>query len=299
MRRGADRPSERGRGRVRVGLIGAGRVGSALAWHCRRVGFTIAGVADRNAKQAWVAYGLLKIPYRRWRSRELAAACDVLFLTTPDAHVGREFRAIRRWILPGTVVAHCSGSLGVEVFDDARDRGLETLALHPIQSFSSHAQAIRDMVGCHFALEGSASGLRFGRELVRRLNGHSMVVPGHSRPLYHAMCVFASNFLNAVFAGAEQIAARLGLPRRRAARLLLPLARTVLESAAEFGAVETLTGPVQRGDADTVRRQLAALREKVPQLVPIYRVLSEQLVAMSRRQGLSRAAARRTLEAIG
>jgi predicted short-subunit dehydrogenase-like oxidoreductase (DUF2520 family) len=289
----------RARAGLRVGVIGAGRVGSAVAFHCRRLGYRLAGICDKRPKQAWIVYGLLKLPYRRMRSRDVAAASDVLFLTTPDASVEPEFSAIRRWILPGTLVVHCSGTLGTEVFGDVRRQGLETLALHPIQSFSSHAQAISSLVGCHFALEGSGGGLRFGRDLVRRLRGTTVVVPGPSRPLYHAMCVFASNFVNALFAAGEAIAAELGLPRARAARMLLPLSRTVLESAAEFGAVPSLTGPVQRGDADTVRRQVAALQRSLPQLVPAYRVLSQRLVAMARQQGLGRTAAREILQALG
>jgi predicted short-subunit dehydrogenase-like oxidoreductase (DUF2520 family) len=285
--------------RLRVGVIGAGRVGSAIAWHCRRLGYRVVGVTDRRPKQAWVVYGLLKLPYRRWRSRELAAESNVLFITTPDSHIEPEFSAVSRWVLPGTVVVHCSGTLGVDVLRGAREQGLETLALHPIQSFSSHAQAIEGLAGCHFALEGTRGGLRFGRRLVAELRGRFVVVRGRDRPLYHAMCVFASNFINGLLFSSEQIASRLRLPRGRAAAMLLPLARTVLENAGEFGAVASLTGPVQRGDADTVRRQLVALESSLPQLVPAYRALSERLVAAARLQGLRRAAAQKVMAALG
>uniref|UniRef100_A0A7C4CB82 DUF2520 domain-containing protein n=1 Tax=candidate division WOR-3 bacterium TaxID=2052148 RepID=A0A7C4CB82_UNCW3 len=289
----------RSRTRTRVGVIGAGRVGSAIAWHCQRLGYRISGVSDRRPRQAWVVYGLLKLAYRRLRPRDVAAESDVLFLTVPDAHVGPEFEAVSRWLLPGTIVVHCSGTFGVEVFRGAHEQGLETLALHPIQTFSSHAQAITSLKGCYFALEGTRRGLRFGRRLVRQLRGGHIVVRGSRRPLYHAMCVFASNFLNALLDASEVIARRLELPRARAARMLRPLTRTVLENAAEFGAVATLTGPVQRGDAETVRRQLSALRMDVPELVPMYRVLTLRLADMARRQGVDRMALRRLRAVVG
>lgn len=287
-----------GGSRLRVGIIGAGRVGSAIAWHCRRLGYRISGVSDRRPRQAWVVYGLLKLPYRRLRSRDVAAQSDVLFLTVPDAHVGREFEAISRWLLPGTIVAHCSGTLGVDVFRGAHEQGLETLALHPIQTFASHAQAIASLKGCYFALEGTPRGLRFGRRLVRQLRGGYIVVRGGSRPLYHAMCVFASNFVSALLDAAETIARRLKLPRTRAVRMLRPLTQTVLDNAVELGAVATLTGPVQRGDAETVRRQLAALRRSVPELVPVYRALTLRLADMARRQGASGPALRKLRAAV-
>lgn len=284
--------------KLRIGVIGAGRVGSAIAFHGKRLGYRIAGVYDKRPTQAWIVYGLLKLPYVRMRSRDVAAESNVLFFTTPDAHIESEFRAVRKWVLPGTLVVHCSGTLGTEVFVGAREQGLETLALHPIQSFSSHAQAIKGICGCHFALEGTRAGLLFGRRFVARLGGTSLVVKYPQRPLYHAMCVFMSNFLTALFGAAETIGGRLGMPRGKVARMMLPLAKTVLQNAVEYGAVASLTGPVQRGDADTVRRQLDALQQAVPQLALCYRVISEYLVTLARRQGLSSGAASRVLQAL-
>jgi predicted short-subunit dehydrogenase-like oxidoreductase (DUF2520 family) len=255
-------------------------------------------VTDHRPKQAWVVYGLLKLPYRRMRSTEVAAASDVVFLTTPDRVIEAEFAAIRRWLIPGTIVAHCSGSLGADVFKGAREQGLGTLALHPVQSFTSHAQAIRALPGSFFAIEGSPTGVRFGRDLVRRLHGHCVVVTGRERPLYHAMCVFASNLLNAVLDGAETVASRMGIPRRRAARMFAPLARTVLEAAVESGAGPALTGPVRRGDWETVRRHMSALAREAPELVPMYRILSLRLLKLARGQGLDDAGARRVRAAL-
>ncbi|UCG44125.1 MAG: DUF2520 domain-containing protein [candidate division WOR-3 bacterium] len=277
----------------RVGIIGAGRTGTALAWHCSRLGYRIAGVTDKRAKQAWIAYGLLKKSYERLKASEVAARSDVLLLTTPDANIGPVFVAVKRWLRPKAIVVHCSGVLGVEVFKGAAEQRLETLALHPIQSFSSHAQAIQDLAGSFFALEGTARGLRFGRKLVRQLGGGFVTIEGRNRPLYHAMCVFASNFENVLVDAAETIADKLGISRRRAARMLAPLMRTVLENAVEYGASSSLTGPIQRGDDGTVAQHLAALQDRAPELTDIYRVLSLRLVESARCQGLSSAAAGR------
>jgi predicted short-subunit dehydrogenase-like oxidoreductase (DUF2520 family) len=298
--------------RKRVGFIGAGRVGSALAWHCRRLGYPIAGVTDLKPKQAWVVYGLLKQRYERLSSRAVAAGSDVLFLTVPDAHIGPVFESVREALGTGRkvlgtvpmrgqsprgqfppIVAHCSGAFGPEVFARAREQGLGTLALHPVQSLSNHSQAIRSLPGSFFAADGSASGLRFGRHLVKQLHGSCVIVPGKDRALYHVMCVFASNFVSALFDAAEEVAGELGISRRRAARMLEPLARTVLDSIVEQGAGPSLTGPVERGDALTVAAHLRALEKRAPELATVYRVMSGQLVEMARREGLERGAVRR------
>jgi predicted short-subunit dehydrogenase-like oxidoreductase (DUF2520 family) len=269
-----------------------------MAWHCHRLGHPIAGVTDLAPKQAWVVYGLMKEKYERLSSRDVAAESDVLFLTVPDAHIGPVFESVRRWLIPGTIVVHCSGALGPEVFARAREQGLGTLALHPVQSFSSHSQAIRSLPGTFFGADGSASGLRFGRQLVRQLHGGWVTVRGPDRPVYHAMCVFASNFVNALLDGAEEIAGELGMPRRRAGLMLAPLTQAVLENIAEQGAGPSLTGPVERGDALTVATHLRALAKRAPRLVPMYRVMSSRLVEMARRKGLEAAAAAKLKEVL-
>ncbi|MCX6841177.1 MAG: DUF2520 domain-containing protein [candidate division WOR-3 bacterium] len=289
--------------RSRVGFIGAGRVGCALAWHCRRLGYPIAGITDLKPRQARAAYGLLKQRYERLSPRAVAAASDVLFLTVPDSHIGPVFESVRKALdVLGTVpvrgqspriVVHCSGAFGPEVFAGAQEQGLGTLALHPVQSFSSHAQAIRSLPGSFFAADGSASGLRFGRQLVKQLHGSCVIVPGRDRALYHAMCVFASNFVSVLFDAAERIAGELGIEPERAARMLVPLAMTVLDNVAEQGAGPSLTGPVERGDALTVAAHLATLKQRAPKLVPLYRMMSGRLVEMARRQGMDKAALRK------
>ena len=310
-------PSKPIANRRRVGFIGAGRVGCALAWHCRRLGYPIAGVTDLKPSASRVAYGLLKQRYERLSPCAVAAASDVLFLTVPDAHIGPVFESVREALevlgtvpvrgqypreVLGTVpirgqspriVVHCSGAFGPEVFAGAQEQGLGTLALHPVQSFSSHSQAIRSLPGSFFAADGSASGLRFGRQLVKQLHGSCVIVPGKDRALYHAMCVFASNFLSVLFDAAEEIAGELGVDSERAARMLEPLARTVLDNIAEQGAGPSLTGPVERGDALTVAAHLVALKQRVPKLVPLYRMMSGRLVEMARRRGMDRAVLRK------
>lgn len=258
-----------------------------MAVHCKRLRMRIVGIADKKAKQAWVVYSLLKMPYRRVKPSEMAAHSDILFLTVPDSQIEPVFIAIRKYLRRGAVAVHCSGVLGADALKGAAELGIETLALHPIQSLPSHAEAIRALPGSFFALEGTRAGLGFGRRLVRQLGGECVEISGADRPLYHAMCVFASNFESALVDAAECIAARLGIRRRRAAEMLAPLMRAVLDNAVEYGALASLTGPVQRGDVKTVAKHLHALSLRMPELVPLYRVCSLRLADMALRQGLS------------
>lgn len=277
--------------RPRVGVIGAGRVGCAWAWHCLRLGYPFAGFSDKRPKQAQAGYRRLRRRPQQLSVPALVAASDVLFLTVPDAQIGSVFESVRGVLARDRggrirIVVHCSGAFGTEVFVRTSEPRVGALALHPVQAFSDASQAIRVLPGSHFVADGSNDGLRFGRRLVRELRGSWVQVRGSERPLYHAMCVFASNFVNALYGAAEEIAIKLEVSPRQAVRMLPPLTRTVLDNIAAQGAETSLTGPVERGDALTVARHLAALRRRAPALVPLYQTLAQQLVRLARQKGL-------------
>lgn len=276
MARAKIRPSE-----IRIGFIGAGRLGTAFAFHCARLGYGIAGVYDINPECVRRLGRLLGRDFKGKGIKDLARDSDVLFLTVPDKAIRPVFKMVREYLAPATVVVHCAGAFGIEVFDQE-----EALALHPIQTFLNPKQAIAALPKGYFALEGTEKGLGFGKRLVRQLKGRAIVIKGKDRPLYHSMCVFASNFINGLFAGAEEIGKKLGLSPSQTVKLLFPLAMATMENIRENGAVLSLTGPVKRGDKITVRRHIQALKERLPGLVPIYWELTRYLTKKSKeRQG--------------
>jgi len=276
----------------KAGIIGAGRLGCALAASLSSLGYHVS-VSDVNPRRARSAYRLTRRPYRRLSSADVAAASDVLFLTVPDHTIKPVFDVVKRSLRRGALVVHCSGAMGARVFGPLRGLEIETLALHPVQSFATDHQAARSLCGSWFAIDGTPAGLRFGRALVRRLKGRCTTVRSEQRPLYHAMCVFGSNFVSALLDAGQSMADRLGIPRRDSLSILLSLARSVIDNAEEAGVEASLTGPIERGDAETVEKHLEVLDRLAPELVGFYRATSLHLVAMARRKGLAPVAARR------
>ncbi len=267
--------------KTRVVVIGAGRLGSALVWQLKHLGYDVAGVFDR-------APGARRIGGDRYRIEGMDGIKenmgllkpDVVVFTVPDREVKRVFLRVRRYLKKGALVVHCCGAWGKGLFADAESYGLETLVLHPIKSFVNVRQAIADLPGSYFSLNGSPAGLRWGRRLVRQLKGRVIIIPESQRALYHAMCVFGSNFLNALFDGVERIGQQLGLPSRRAREIVLPLTLGVLENIRRQGAVRALSGPVKRGDRLTVARHYKSLRRCLPELAVLYQQLSRYLAKM-------------------
>lgn len=251
------------RAEVRVLVVGYGKVGSALGWHLSRLGYKVLTVRRRTED-----------------ARYLVPDVDVIFFAVPDRQIQKMFLRLRRYIKPGTLVVHLSGAYGVELFKGAAERGIETLALHPIKSFFSRQQAKKHLPGGYFALDGTKKGLRFGRRLVTQLKGKAVLVRSEVRPLYHAMCVFGSNFIHPLFYAVEQIGREIGFAPQKAREIIMPLTVGVIQNIKKQGAVVTLTGPVKRGDLITVKRHLKALKEHQPELVKLYKQLTRFLEEM-------------------
>ncbi|MEO0071802.1 MAG: Rossmann-like and DUF2520 domain-containing protein [candidate division WOR-3 bacterium] len=266
----------------RIKIVGAGKVGIAFAWHLQRLGYEICDISDRQLEKTRFAWKLLYTAHRRQPTAK-SRQPDVVFLTVPDSGIEKEFKRLKGELAPGTIVVHCSGVYGAEVFKSrvgSCECGIETLALHPVRSFFSIEQAIADLPGSFFALDGTKKGLHFGKEIVRRLGGKWVIVSGKDRPLYHVMCVFASNFLNALFETSERIGKEIGISERKVRELLLPLTDGVIKNIREKGPVVTLTGPISRGDKRTVELHIKTLRRRLPELVSLYKELTYHLERM-------------------
>jgi predicted short-subunit dehydrogenase-like oxidoreductase (DUF2520 family) len=165
-----------------------------------------------------------------------------------------------------TWVAHLSGAFGTEVLATAHAR---PLAIHPLQTFADVASAIEALAGCTAAVSAAdEEGWALGERLAVDLGAVPFRLADAQRPLYHAAAVFASNYLVAIAGAAERLFAAAGVPDP--ARAMRPLQRATLDNVGRLGPRDALTGPAVRGDAGTIERNLRAVAEAAPALVPAY-----------------------------
>jgi predicted short-subunit dehydrogenase-like oxidoreductase (DUF2520 family) len=247
-----------------LAILGAGRMGGALAKAAREEGLevTLAG-----------------------RETALAAAqnAEAALLCVPDEAIEEVAASIGEAIPPLRLVGHTSGATSLEALAPAAECGAATFSLHPLQTVPN---ADAELVGAACAVTGSEpEAERFAARLGERLGMRAFAVPDERRAAYHAAASMASNFLIALEESAAGLLERTGIEDARA--LLAPLVRTSAGNWADHGSA-ALTGPIARGDAATVARHLAALRETAPELVPIY----EELAELTRELAEARRAAR-------
>lgn len=248
-----------------VAIVGAGRVGTAVAVLMQRAGHRIAAVSGRDATPARAALQLPGVDVLP--AEDAAAAGDLVLIGVPDDEIEATAGRIAGAIRPGAWVAHLSGALGLAALAPARTERI--VAIHPLMTVPDVESAIERIPGSTAAVTAATEqGFALGERIARDIGAASFRLADERRPLYHAAAVFASNYVVASTGVAEELLRDSGVPDPAAA--LLPLARATLDNIARLGPGEALTGPAVRGDAGTVARNLEALRTYAPHAVPPY-----------------------------
>ena len=221
-----------------IAVIGAGRMGTALAAALRGAGAEVRGPLGRG---------------------EMPAGGDVVLLCVPD----REISTAAAIVPPGTLVGHVSASAPLDLLAPH-----ERFSMHPLLSVVG---AGAQFDGAYCAIDGSsAAALDAARSLAELLGMRVRPVSRDQRPLYHAAASMASNFLITLEGAAERLAGSVGLERAA----LVPLVRATVENWARQGARAALTGPIARGDGATAARQREAVADSAPDLLPLWDALA-------------------------
>jgi predicted short-subunit dehydrogenase-like oxidoreductase (DUF2520 family) len=258
--------------RLNVGVIGAGRVGTALAVALRRAGHRIAAAsAVSSASRQRVERYLPGTPVLQ--PADVMGAADLVLLTVPDDALAGLVRGLAATGAPlaGRMLAHTSGLHGLAVLDPATDLGALPLALHPVMTFTGRADDVDKLAGICFGVTAPTVLRPAAEVLVMEMGGEPVFIAEADRGLYHAALAGAANHLVTQVVQAEDLLTRAGVAQP--ARMLGPLLSAALDNALRFGDAG-LTGPVARGDAETVAGHVDALRADAPEALPAYLALA-------------------------
>lgn len=225
--------------RLRCAIVGAGRLGRALAAGLREAGVDVDGPLGRGAR---------------------CPDADVVVLAVPDAEIANAAAAVA----PGRLVGHCSGATTLAPLAPH-----EAFSLHPLMTVPADGPA--QLAGASAAVAGSTPRARgVAHRLALHLGLTPIDVADEDRAAYHAAASVASNFLVTLEAAAERLAESSGIERAA----LVPLVRATVENWAAMGGERALTGPIARGDEETVERQRAAIAERAPELLELFDALA-------------------------
>ena len=254
----------------RVVVLGAGKVGSAVAGLLAEAGMEVAAMTRHDGDNAAAA----------------AQGEIVLVTVNDDAIAGVVARvAAAGGFRAGQLVAHMSGALPLAVLAPAADAGADVGCLHPLQSFATAQDATWLLPGSVFGITPGPGARASIEALVAVLGGEAVVVADADRPLYHAAAVMASNYLVAVEDAAVQLLVRAGFAEDAAQRALRPLMAGTADNVGRLGTTDALTGPIVRGDVETVRGHIEALRRLSGDELQLYRALGLRTLEIAERRG--------------
>lgn len=263
-----------------VSIIGSGRLGTTLAVALARRNYSIQSLVARRVQNARKAARLLDDEVQVLAAKELhlLKPAEVFLITVPDDQIAGVASELSRLELTATTF-HTSGALSSDVLAPLRKRGWHTGSIHPLISVSHPAVPLD---GGYWSVEGDKSAVRLGKAIVRDLGGKSFSIRSEDKPLYHAAAVMVSGNVVALFDVALEMLAECGLERTTARNILLPLIASTVRNLETKDTAESLTGTFSRGDLETVKRHLAALKRN-PDALELYRLLGKRSLKLTRK----------------
>jgi predicted short-subunit dehydrogenase-like oxidoreductase (DUF2520 family) len=257
-----------------IAIVGPGRLASALAHQLKDAGYQIREiVSHENAASRGKAVKLAEaLGARQSEVKSAVLDADLVWFCVPDGQIAVAARALAKqtqW--KGKIAFHSSGALASDELKVLRKRGAFVAAVHPLMTFV-HA-ATPSLRGVPFAVEGDASAIQVARRVVGDLGGDSFAISKKYKLAYHAWGAFASPLLIAALVAAEEVAAAAGIPAPLARKRMLPILTQTLANYAVFGPDAAFSGPIVRGDVETVRQHLKVLK-KMPDAKEVYVALA-------------------------
>lgn len=252
-----------------IAIVGAGNLGTALAISLKRAGYCIdAIVARKKGKSHAGARKLAKqvdgpVVFDLERSK-----ANVIWFCVPDGEIARASVGLSRgfrW--KGKIGLHSSGALTSGELNALRKRGAIVASVHPLMTFVRGSRS--PLAGVPFALEGDAKAVGVARQIVRDLGGNAYAIRKKDKAAYHAWGAFTSPLFTALLATGEEVAMLAGVKKKDARSRSIPILLQTLANYASFGAPGAFSGPVIRGDVDTIESHLTALG-KLPTARDVY-----------------------------
>lgn len=266
---------------MKIGFIGAGKVGFSLGRYFKENGLDLTGYFSRSPQSARKAadftaakaYGSIS---------EILSDSDTLFLTVPDGAIADVWAEMKDLDVKNKNICHCSGSISSAAFFDGENRGACVYSVHPLYAVNDRYNSWQDLKKAYFAVEGSARHLGDIKSLLEAAGNTVISMDTQMKPLYHAAAVMASNLSTALFQMSADTLMQCGFAKNQAYDALMPLFTGNAQNIARCGVEDSLTGPVERNDVQTVQKHLAAFAKKGDKEQEIlYRILSLRLTAVA------------------
>lgn len=260
-------------GKPTIAIVGPGNLGSAMARALHAAGYRVQEIAHRGGASAKRARALAReIGARDVTTGEAKFSAEIVWICVGDGKIAAcaaELARRGRW--DGKIALHSSGALSSRELTRLKRHGAAVASVHPMMTFVRNVRP--ELRGVTFAIEGDAPAVRAARRIARDLGGRVVLINVRRKPMYHAFGAFTSPLIVATIAAAERVARKAGLNQVSARAAVAPILRQTVANYLELGPGGAFSGPLVRGDVETVRRHMQVLRA-VPEARAAYVALA-------------------------
>lgn len=262
---------------MKVGFIGAGKVGFSLGRYFADNGIELTGYYSRTADSARKAAEFTGSEFYS-QPDGLISASDAVFLTVPDGAIKETYLSLTKYKLTGKQLCHCSGAMSAtEAFPDISAYGALASSIHPLFPVSSKEESYKELGNAFFCIEGDCADEWSG--ILSRMGNSVRIITSGIKSRYHAACSVASNLVCGLMEESVQMLEQCGFTADEALAALEPLAMSNIRRIFAVGPTAALTGPVERNDVSTVKKHIACIDDKTGS--ELYKAVSRKLADMA------------------
>lgn len=268
-----------------ITVIGLGALGTALVKTLRKSGSNVKSIFNRTSSKSEALADELNIPVFGSFPSETDDLGDLVFLTVTDSSISKVAGKLSNLSddFSGRIVVHCSGNEPSEILSCLSDKGSSTAAFHPIQTFN-RSSGPADFRNIYFSIEGDKKAKKKLIEICKSFDSNWIEVSVKEKSYIHASAVMASNYLVTLADAASSIGSLGNLKEKDLIKALLPLMQTTLQNVAASTSVEALSGPIARGDVQTVKKHLELLKTD-HELFNLYKMLGIHTLKIAEKRG--------------
>ncbi len=269
---------------MRIGIIGAGRVGCSIGKYLRIKGQELAGYYDVDSGAAKEAAEFTQTDVFG-AIQELLDSSDIIFITTPDTYIISVWEQIKTLSLKNQIICHCSGALSSDSFSKDEHMTVSCCSIHPMLPFSNRFSSYEQLNNAFFTVEGDKKASDVLCELFRSFGNEVCIIDKSKKAKYHAAASILSNQVIAVLDMGYSLLTECGFTREEALRATSQLVTKNIENVIANDCSAALTGPIERGDAQTIKKHLDCLSRDDAKL---YKMLAERLVRIAKNKNANK-----------
>lgn len=252
---------------MRIGFIGAGKVGVTFGKYittkmavskAEKSQLEVSGYYSAHSESAADAAEFTEtVMYNSLE--KLCSESEVIFLTVPDGQIGEVWRKLRDLDIRGRIICHASGAMTSDIFSGITEAGAFGYSIHPMYAISSKYESFKELDNSFFTVEGDDRYADSICSVIESLGNRCVKISGKDKVKYHGAAVFASNLVTGLLSASQDLLRQCGFSVEEAQMAIMPLFLGNAENAAVRGPVDSLTGPVERCDIETVKKHMAVL----------------------------------------